>query len=102
VFFSHINSAPATSYLTASSIFLSQQISTSHQPAEQGAVGNQKTFNAVLVHYMLIHYFFLAFQMRGNGVHCFFTQDSELVLSIILLILVESRRPVCLPCCWDI
>jgi hypothetical protein len=25
-------------------------------------VGNQKTFNAVLVHYMLIHDFFLAFR----------------------------------------
>jgi hypothetical protein len=35
VLFSHINSAPATSHLSASNIFLSQQISTSHQPAEQ-------------------------------------------------------------------
>jgi hypothetical protein len=34
--FSHINSAPATSHLLASNIFLSQQISTSQQPAEQG------------------------------------------------------------------
>jgi hypothetical protein len=36
VLFSHINSAPATSHQTANSIFLSQQISTSHQPAERG------------------------------------------------------------------
>jgi hypothetical protein len=36
VLFSHIKSAPATCHLTASSIFLSQQISTSYQPAEQG------------------------------------------------------------------
>jgi hypothetical protein len=39
VFFSHIKSAPATSHLPASSIFLSQQISTSHQLAEQADVG---------------------------------------------------------------
>jgi hypothetical protein len=32
VLFSHINSAPVTSHLPASSIFLSQQISTSHPP----------------------------------------------------------------------
>jgi hypothetical protein len=32
VLFSHIKSAPATSYLPVSSIFLSQQISTGHQP----------------------------------------------------------------------
>jgi hypothetical protein len=32
VLFSHINSAPAISHLPATNIFLSQQISTSHQP----------------------------------------------------------------------
>jgi len=32
VLFSHTNSAPATGHQLASSIFLSQQISTSHQP----------------------------------------------------------------------
>jgi hypothetical protein len=36
--FSHIISAPATSHQLASSIFLSQQISTSHQPAERGHI----------------------------------------------------------------
>jgi hypothetical protein len=36
VFFSHTNSALASSQQPASSIFLSQQISTSHQLAEQG------------------------------------------------------------------
>jgi hypothetical protein len=34
--FSHIKSASATCHLPANSIFLSQQISTGHQPAEQG------------------------------------------------------------------
>jgi hypothetical protein len=32
VFFSYTNSAPASSHQPASSIFLSQEISTSHQP----------------------------------------------------------------------
>jgi hypothetical protein len=36
VLFFHINSAPAISYLPVSSIFLSQQISTNHQPPEPG------------------------------------------------------------------
>jgi hypothetical protein len=38
VLFSHIISAPATGHQPASSIFLSQQISTSHQPAERGQI----------------------------------------------------------------
>jgi hypothetical protein len=32
VLFSHTNSVPATNYLSANNIFLSQQINTSHQP----------------------------------------------------------------------
>jgi hypothetical protein len=38
VLFSHIISAPATNHQPANSIFLSQQISTSHRPAERGHV----------------------------------------------------------------
>jgi hypothetical protein len=36
VLFSHIISTPAINHQSATSIFLSQQISTSHQLAEQG------------------------------------------------------------------